>query len=168
MQELIHNFGIDPKLLLAQAINFFILLVILKKFAYKPILKALQERKEEIKKGIDYTAKAEEKLASIEGLKEKTLADARKESLSLMINAEKKGEERKQEIIKEAEKKVESIVQNAKKTIAEQKLQMSKDIRKEAETMVRMGLEKTLGKMPASERDKKLIQEAMKELKTAI
>ena len=38
MSELLHNFGINGKMLLVQAVNFFILLALLSKFAYRPIL----------------------------------------------------------------------------------------------------------------------------------
>ena len=60
--ELLSNLGINGKLLLAQIVNFFILLYILKRFAYKPILKVLDDRKEKIEKGLRDAENAKDKL----------------------------------------------------------------------------------------------------------
>ena len=49
--ELLGNLGINGKLFMAQLINFAILFFILRKFAYQPILKVLDERKDKIDKG---------------------------------------------------------------------------------------------------------------------
>ena len=46
--DILENFGVEPVLLLAQIVNFAILLFILKRFLYKPILKVLEERKNKI------------------------------------------------------------------------------------------------------------------------
>ena len=43
MQDLLKQFGIEPTLLIAQIINFSILLFVLTKFLYKPILKAIDK-----------------------------------------------------------------------------------------------------------------------------
>ena len=50
--ELLKDFGFDPILLTAQIINFLIVLVVLKKFMYKPVLDMLKKRENDIKKGI--------------------------------------------------------------------------------------------------------------------
>ena len=57
MEILFEKLGIDWHLLLAQAANFLLLLVILRAFAYKPVLEMLRKRREAIEKGI---AQAEE------------------------------------------------------------------------------------------------------------
>ena len=48
MDQLLHAFGIDVKLLLAQAVNFGVLLVVLWLVLYKPVMKTLDERKAKI------------------------------------------------------------------------------------------------------------------------
>jgi len=46
--EILKEFGIQPTLLLAQIVNFLIILFVLKKFFYKPIIKVLDARKKRI------------------------------------------------------------------------------------------------------------------------
>ena len=48
MEKILSDFGVQPILLLAQIVNFLILLILLKKFLYKPILQVLEKRKETI------------------------------------------------------------------------------------------------------------------------
>src|SRR3989344_3068926 len=55
MDDFVRHFGIDAKLLLAQAANFLLLLFILKRYAYGPLLKMMKTRKDEIAKGIQFT-----------------------------------------------------------------------------------------------------------------
>lgn len=166
MSELITHFGIDWKLLSAQAINFFILLVLLKKFAYRPILKMLRLRREEIEKGVKFTKEAEEKLGQIEELKEKTLKTANYQALAIVSRAEESAKIRKEEIVQEANKKVETIVADAKNVIAAEKAKMGDGVYKNAQVLIKLGLQRVIGKMSPGERDKELIGEALKELKT--
>ena len=98
MSELIRHFGIDWKLLLAQAVNFLILLVVLKKFAYGPILKILKKRKDEIEKGLKFTKEAGERLEQIGEEKEAVLKEARGEALGIVSQAENTAKIRKDEI----------------------------------------------------------------------
>lgn len=165
MSELIKHFGIDWKLLLAQAVNFFILFFLLKRFAYGPILKMLRKRREDIEKGIKFSKEAEEKMEQIEELKENTLKTANTQALTIVNKAEETGKVRKDEIIREANKKVETIVADAKKIIEEEKSKMGDEVYKNAQTLIELGLQKVIGKIPSAERDKKLIEEALKELR---
>ena len=165
LSELIKHFGIDWKLLLAQAVNFFILFFLLKKFAYQPILKMLKRRREDIEKGVKFSQEVKEKMEKIEEFKEKTLNTANTQALVIVNRAEEIGKIRKDEIIQEANKKVETIVTDAKKIIEEEKSKMGDEIYKNAQMLIKLGLEKVIGKMPAGERDKNLIEEALKELK---
>lgn len=166
MEELIKHFGIDWKLLLAQAVNFLILLVILKKFAYGPIVKILQKRKEEIEKGLKFTAEAKTKLEKIGEEREAVLKESRIEGLNIVSNAENTAKIRKDEILKEAAKKSEALVSDAKRAIGEEKAKMGDEVYKETKELVRLAVAKVLGKLPAEDRDKTLTEEALKELKS--
>ena len=165
MSELIRHFGIDWKILVAQIVNFFILLFILKKFAYGPVLRMLKKRKEEIEKGLKFTKDAEVRLEQIGEEKEAVLKTARGEALNIVSSAENTAKARKDEIAKDAVKKSEAIVLEAKRVIAEEKAKMGEEVYEGAGELVRLALAKVLGKMPAKERDEVLVREALQELK---
>lgn len=166
MSELIAHFGIDWKLLIAQAINFFILLFLLKKFAYGPILKMLRKRREEIEGGLKASKEAKERLERAEELKEATLQKARVEGLAIVGQAEKTAKTKQDEIIQGGHRKAEALVTDAKKIIEEEKAKMGEEVYQSAEALIKLGLEKVLGRMSVKERDEILIQEALRELKT--
>ena len=52
MEQLIHAFGIDARLILLQVINFGLLMAVLSYLLYKPVLKVLAERQEKIAQGV--------------------------------------------------------------------------------------------------------------------
>lgn len=165
MKELIQHFGVDWKLLLAQAVNFFILLFLLRKFAYRPTLGMIRKRKEEIEKGLAYTKEAEMRLQETDELREATLKKAHGEALRTVTQAEEIAKKRKAEIVQEANKKVEQLIADAKRTVEEEKAKMGESVYREAGELVRLGLAKVLRKLPHEERDTELIQAALKELR---
>ena len=101
MSELIHNLGIDWKVLIAQIVNFAILLFLLKKFAYKPILKILNERRQKIEEAIERSKSVDLRMQEIETLKQQVLDQARKESESILKAAEEAAQEVQENILKE-------------------------------------------------------------------
>src|SRR4030067_222054 len=89
--EVLEDFGVEPILLLAQVVNFVILLYILKRFLYKPILKVLEERKkrietsvkqsEDIQKRFDEMSKKQTEILDTEKIVQKNLTKGDKERL---------------------------------------------------------------------------------------
>ena len=59
MQQLLDNLGINWELLLSQAVNFALLLIVLRIFVYKPVLKLLRDRRERIEGGLIKADEAE-------------------------------------------------------------------------------------------------------------
>ncbi len=167
MEELLKNFGVDWKLLLAQLINFAILFVVLRKFAYKPIVGMLRKRREDIEKGISFTKEAEENLKSAGEKECQIIEQAKEQALGIVDESQNIAKEKKEEAIKETVKKAEAIISDAKKSAELEKAKMGEIVYQDAENLIKRGLEKVLLKMSAKERDKALIEEALKELKAA-
>ena len=69
MEQVLHVFGIDWKLLLINAANFGLLLAALTYFFYKPMMRMLDLRRDKIAHGVEAAQKAEAEL------KEKVLSD---------------------------------------------------------------------------------------------
>lgn len=130
-------------------------------------MRMLRKRREEIEKGLKFTKDAGEKLARIGEEREEVLKSARGEALAIVREAESTGKTRKDEIAMEAARKSESIIADAKRAIEEEKAKMGEEVYRDAEGLIRSGIAKVLGKMSPEERDEVLIQEALRELKTA-
>ena len=168
MSELARQFGVDWRLLIAQAVNFFLLFFLLKRFAYAPILAMLKKRKDEIHKGLEFRDEAEKKLQEMRKIEEATIEEANRKALGIVTDAEQIAKTRKEEILRETTQKSEQIVDAAKRLIEEEKRKMGEHAYQNAEDLIRSGITHVLGKITPEERDKALIQEALQELRTAV
>ncbi len=63
MQDLVTQLGLDWRLLLSQAANFLILLIVLRLFAYKPLIPMLKERRAKIEDGLAKAKEADHRLS---------------------------------------------------------------------------------------------------------
>ena len=82
--------------LLFQIINFFILVAILAKFAYKPLLKVLEERRNKIESDLDAAAQAREAAAQLQAEYEAQLRSARAEAQAIIDKAVKQADKEAQ------------------------------------------------------------------------
>lgn len=165
MAELLNNFGVEWKLLLAQAVNFFILFFLLKKFAYLPILDMLRRRKSEIGRGIAMRDEAADNLAKTKVMEEEAAERANKNALAVVSDAEEIARRRKDEIATEAVRESEQIVEEARRIIREERGKMAEEVERDAEALIHAGLTRVLGVLPPEVRDRELIREALRELK---
>ena len=165
MEELVRHFGIDWKLLLAQVVNFGVLLFILWKFAYRPILGVLKERREGIERGLALTRDAEKRMAAIAVLLEEKMETARREALAIVSKAEEMAGAHRDHILAAAEKKGEQMIGEAKRAITEEKAKLREELRRETRELVRDGIAAVLMKMPPAPRDRELIDAALSAMK---
>lgn len=130
--SIMEKLGIEPSLLLAQIINFSIIVIVLTKLLYGPILAMLEKRKQEIEEGLKITERMrlEEEKLSIR--KEKLLVDARREARVILDEAKKQAEEVKHDVIAEAHKEALEIIEKSKREVTAQHEALASDIRKEA------------------------------------
>jgi len=157
--EILQSLGIDWKLLLAQIINFLVILFLLKKFAYKPFLKILRKRKEIIKQGVEKSEKAEKVLQTIKTQRNKILVNAHKKAQQLFKQNEKRGEEKALQIIENAHKEKEKILATA---IQQGKMEAEKIQKDHKQRMLHLSLgltEKILRQKIDYEKDKQIIDE---------
>lgn len=162
--EIAKNFGVEPVLLAAQIVNFLILLGILRKFFYKPLLRLLKNRENTIKEGLQ---KAEEARALLEKTKEeeKTILKKARENASIFI---KEAREQSQELEKEA---VEKAKVSTQRMIADAREQIQREtiIAKDAlaqyvsKTAVSL-LEKSLSEILSEKEKREISLRAIKRL----
>lgn len=146
MSELLAVFGVNWKLLLAQGINFALLLSILTYFLYKPILKMIDERREKIAEGVRTAEDAKNQLALAKTQSDKIVGDASKEAESLAKAARARAEERGAEIVKSAEAQAQGVLSDATQRAEEAKRQAIKESEKEITRAAMLAAEKILRK----------------------
>lgn len=160
--ELLNNLGINGKLLLAQIINFLILLFVLYKFAYGPILKMLEERTDKIEKGLKDADESHKKLAEIVQKEKEVMAEARKEAQAIIVKAEEQAKKSKDGIAIEAKAQAEKIMQDTEKKIEEEKNKMLAEVKGEVAKLVVLATEKVIAEKLDVAKDKEIIEKSLK------
>ena len=162
--ELLQKLGIHPALLIAQIINFLILMFVLYKFLYNPVLGMMKKREDRIRKSVEDADEISKKLKEMEVRYDEKLKKAKQEAMGILEKAEKDGLMQKDESVNKTREEVATIVTKAKEQIAEEKEKMVQDIKKEMGTLVVAAMEKVLSEDKAKEVDKKSIEETLKKL----
>jgi F-type H+-transporting ATPase subunit b len=114
MEEIVHAFGLDLRLIAIQMFNFVILAGLLWYFLYTPILKLLEEREAKLRQGVlDAEAAAEAKRGA-EAEKQSILAGAQREASDIVVRAHQHGDADGRAIVEEAERRGQHIITEAK------------------------------------------------------
>ena len=110
--------GINPIFLLSQIVNFAVLAILLRVFAYKPILNMLDKRRERIEKGLEDARLAEEARANAETERQKILDGARAEAQGIVAEANQRGETQAANIIEESKTQAQAVLEEARSNAA--------------------------------------------------
>ena len=143
--------------LIAQILNFLVLLAILAKFAYKPLLKAMDDRRNRIINDLD---SAEQTRLDAEALKEQyaeQLAGARQEATEIVNKANQIAQNLHDELVEQARVEQEALMANAKERIEQEKQQALLDIRSEVIKLSTLIAGKIVNQKLNSENDQKLV-----------
>lgn len=164
MNSLIQALGLDWRILLAQFFNFGILVFVLWRFAYKPVFKILEERREKIEKGIKDSEEATAKLeGSIKESKE-VITKARQEANAIVEEAQVRAEARYQEVVNKAKDDIRVVMDKEKEKIIQEKEAIVGQVKSELSSLVVASLKKVLGEAMDEDKDKKIIDRVVKEL----
>ena len=167
MSELFSQLGVDWKLLLAQAVNFGIVLAVLTFFLYRPLLKILRERREKIASGVKASEEGERRLKEIDATRDYTLADAAKQGSLVVAQAETRAVSRGREIISGAQGKAAALLREAELRASRERSEERDAFLSEAKSLLRSALSAAVAAHP-DEVDEKLISEAEHTLKKSL
>ncbi len=158
--ELIAKLGIDAKILIAQVINFLILLFVLKKFVYGPVIAKLEQRRGMIAKATHDAKKSEELLKEIEQTRLEMIQQTKKVTLEMMEQAAKSAEETKASIVESARQEAQQIAEQSKLQLAREKEKMLKEAGEELGRLVVTATEKIIEREFSPEDQKRLMANA--------
>ncbi len=146
MASIISTFHIDWQIMLAQAINFAIVLAVLYFFALKPLNKLMAERAEKIAKGVSDAKTNAETLAATKSEYEAALVSARAEAQAILQENRKNADKKRAEMLEVAKTDVEKLIQNGKKTLEAEKVKMVEEAKKEIVSLAMEVTKKLLDK----------------------
>ena len=162
--ELLKNLGVDGPKLIAQLINFGIVMFVLWRFAYKPVLEMLENRRQKIAEGMDNAEKIKSELAETQAERDKVLTEANQKAEKLIADAKdaakQVGEAEGQRAVKQAEE----IIRKAREVTEADRDRMMAELKSEIGRLVVDTTTKVSGKVLTSKDQQRLIDETQKEL----
>ena len=144
MDQITHAFGINAHLLIIQIVNFGILLLVLWKFLYTPLLKLIDERRAKIEKGVHDAEAASRAREGAEKDRTELLRAASKDAEALSERSRKDAALKAGEIITEAEERALRAIASAEREGNELKARALSDAKSEIAKLIVLGAEKAL------------------------
>lgn len=160
--EVLAKLGIDWKLLIAQAVNFLVLLWVLKRYAYGPILRALEARTKRIEQGLKDAQASEAKLRSASEEEAKLVAAAREEARAIIAAAEVSAKKRDVLMLDETKAKIDRMIHEADQHLAEAQAKLLREAKAELAETVLGATKRILGDKVDAELDQKIVEQALR------
>lgn len=161
--ELIEKLGVDLKLLIANIINFVLLLWILGRFVYKPVLALLEKRRKMVEKSVQDSKQAEELLADIEKTRLEAISKIKIQSVQMLEEASKQAEVVKKQITDTAHRQAELIIEQAKHQISLEKSRMMKEMEQDVAHLIVSATSRILEREFSDSDQKRLEKEALEQ-----
>ena len=155
---------LDPGLFIWTILTFLALLFLLAKFAWKPLLTALEERENKIKNSLEDAEKAKTELERLNAESEEIIAKARSEAQSIRVEAKAATERFKADLMAKAEADSKKILEEAEKQIHVEKDKAINEIRQEVVDISIAVAENVIKKNLSKEDNQSLIEESLKNL----
>ena len=156
---------LDPGLFVWTILTFLLLLTVLAKFAWKPLLKILKDREELIRSSLEDAEKAKEKLERLNAEGEAIINQARSEAQSILSEGKTAAAKLKDETLDVAKEQAKKIASEAEKQINIEKEKAIAEIKSEVVNLSMSIAEKLINKNISPEDNKALIDESLSNIK---
>lgn len=154
--------GVDGKAFVIQLITFVLALLVLKKWAFTPIIKMMNTRRETIEKGVSLGEEMQKEKAAFEAKVAQALGDARQEADSIVGGAHSRARDAIREAETSAREKAEGIIAEAQERINQDTKRARAQLEKELVGLIAETTEAVVGEKMDASKDAALIDKALK------
>ena len=154
----------DPGLFIWTIVTFLVLLALLGKFAWRPLLQALESRQERIRKSLEDAERTRQELERLQQESAKMMQQARIEAESIVTQTRADAERLREELKQKAKDEADNILRNAQQQIQLQTRQAIQQIRHEVADIAVLLASKLLERNIAKEDNARLIDDTLKQI----
>jgi len=162
----VEGLGINWPVLLTQVVTFIILLLLLRLFVYKPLMRMMDERSRRIKESIDQAESVKQASLHAEEQVKKQLEEASREGQERIARALKAGEDVKQKAQVDARKEAETLIERARAEIRQERDDAIDGVRREFADLTVLAAGKVIEESLDIEKHRKLIEKVLEESTT--
>ena len=163
--DFLKNLGFDPIMLGAQILNFLIILYLLKRFLYKPVMDMIKKREDIIKEGLKDAEKAQLSLEKALEEEKKILVKAQDHAKQIIDDSKTQALEIQKEIEEKAKAQSEKILKDASAKIQEETKEAEKKLANQVSTLASEIVKKSLEEMVGQKEQKVFVDKAIKKIK---
>ena len=164
IQQIAATFGVDWSHLVAQIISFGIVCVLLQRFAYKPVLKMLAERRQQIAQGIADAEKIKSDLSRAEAQGQEILVQANAQATQLIEEGHAAAARVQQQETQKAIAAAAQIVVKAREAAVQEHARMLAELKRDVGRLVVQSTAAITGKILTSEDQRRLAEETTRQL----
>lgn len=158
------TFGVDWPHFIAQVISFVIVAILLQRFAYKPILQVLEQRRQRIAEGLANADRIKQELARTEAARQEVLSQANAQANRLIEEARAAAARVQEQETQKAIAAAEQIIAKAREAAAQDHARMLAELKREVGNLVVETTARVTGKILTTEDQRRLAEETTRTL----
>lgn len=151
--------GINPIYLIAQILNFLLIWFLLSRLVFPRVLKALEERRALIEKGLEDAKAAEQLRASVQAERQRILEEAIAERQRIVAEAVRQAEQQRAQILAEARAEAQRLLEVAREEAERERERILGELRSHIATLALAAAYRVVGDALDETRHRRLIQE---------
>jgi len=160
----LEKLGIDAGVLIAQLVNFFLLLALLTLVLYRPVTKMLRERSERIAKGLLQAELAEKRAAQAEAEYQKRVEEARREAQAIVAQARENAEKERQAILARAQSEAQELRARTEQELERERREALQALQEQVADLAIDAAGRVLGQAVDSAAHRRLVREFLSQL----
>jgi F-type H+-transporting ATPase subunit b len=161
--ENLAKLGLNPAWLIAQIVNFLLILFVLRALAYKPILQMLETRKRKIQESLEYADKVKGDAAAQQKEFERRLDETRREAAQTAQSASQVAEKERERILAQAREEAQQIIGQARGQLDYERKQMVAELREQVVNLSMLAAQRVIGQTLDEARSHQLVHEFLTE-----
>ena len=155
---------VNPGLIIWTILTFLLLLIILKKVAWKPILSALDKREKEIEDSLNRAEQAKEEAQKILEENQATLSKAEEESKKIIDQSRVYGDNLKEQLMKESKVQAQKIIEDASAEIERKKNAAFEELKNQIADISVNAAEKIMKENIDANKNKQIVNKYLSEI----
>ncbi len=144
MSEILGVFGIDFRVLILQAVNFGIVLVVLWYFLYRPLINLIEKRRKDTIEAVANAERAAAELSEADATRKDIITKANKEAEQLVLSAREQAKDTESKLVHDAQARADQLIAEARAQGDEAKKRALAESREEIAKLTVLGVEKLL------------------------
>ena len=164
VEETARTFGVDWPHFIAQVVSFAIVAFLLQKFAYKPVLTMLEERRKRIEESLANAEKIKADLQRTEAQRQEILNEANARANKFIEEARAAAAKVQEQETQKAIAAAEQIIAKAREAAEQDHLRMLAELRREVGRLVVETTARVIGKILSAEDQRRLAEETTRQL----